>query len=46
MLDYYGSIIKNKDEIILDIINHYKEYDKQEIKGIVENLMERKEISE
>ena len=46
MLDYYGSIIKNKDEIIHNIINHYKGYDKQKIKEIVEDLMKRKEIHE
>ena len=46
MLDYYGSIPKKKDEIILDIINHYKNHNQHEIKKIVEDLMEKKEICE
>ncbi len=46
MLDYYGSIIKNRDEIILDIINHYNKYNEDNIKKIVEDLMDSKEINE
>ena len=46
MLDYYGSIMKGRDEIIKDIINHYKDYQQDKIKEIVEELMSQKEIQE
>ena len=47
MLDYYGSITKNKDEIILELINYYenKDYNKDFIKNIINNLIEKNEIS-
>ena len=47
MLDYYGSITKNKDEIISDLINYYenKNYNKDLIKNIINNLIEKNEIS-
>jgi|TARA_B100000700_G_C14898472_1_gene786172 hypothetical protein len=44
MLDYYGSIIKKKDEIIHDIIRKYNTYNPTNIKEIVEDLMEKGEI--
>jgi len=49
MLDYYGSIMKDRNGIILDIINHYKKYyqiNEVLYKEIIEDLMERKEICE
>lgn len=47
MLDYYGSITKNEDEIISDLINYYenKNYNKDLIKNIINNLIEKNEIS-
>ena len=44
MLDYYGSIIKKKPEIIKELIDHYKKYDAGEITEIIEFLMKNNEI--
>ena len=40
MLDYYGSIIMNEDEIIKRIIDSYQEkYDKDALKRIIKEFM-------
>ena len=41
MLDYYGSIIMNEDEIIKRIIDSYQEkYDKDALKRIIKDFMD------
>ena len=41
MLDYYGSIIMNEDEIIKRIIDSYQEkYDKDALKRIIKEFMD------
>lgn len=47
MLDYYGSITKNEDEIILELINYYenKDYNKDLIKNIINDLITTNQIS-